>query len=98
MQEKQNKQEPGFQGISIAAANAILNLYRQLSIPTMDHRNIVRKLSIYHEKIVTIRNIVKRAGASSEVKERVENVEPMPNRCLKFVLIDALILLQIYFN
>ena len=27
MQEKQNKQEPGFQGIANAAANAILNLY-----------------------------------------------------------------------
>ena len=58
----------------------------------MDHRNIVRKLSIYHDKIVTIKSIVNRAGTSSEVKEKIEKFrshakslfEICPCRCPTF--------------
>ena len=65
--DTKNKKEPGFQRIAIATANALINLYEELSIPTMEHRNVIRKLTLYHEKIVTMKSIIKRINSSCEV-------------------------------
>ena len=41
----------------------------------MEHRSVVRKLKTYHEKIITIKSILKRAGTNSEVKKKVEKFQ-----------------------
>lgn len=68
LEEKNKGKDPSVTDIANIVASRLCVVWRRASIPTMEHRNIVRKIGNYHSKCQKILKSSSRGGKSYEEK------------------------------